>query len=111
MQNFDIFCLSGPTIVRIWVKLKLVKFYKYFSRYNFEKLIRTLIPLNISANFPTIFFFFCSTRDNLQLIDNFSVFELGQFHCPFLDQTLISFICELGPFKEMGVPHWEGLAL
>ena len=42
MQNFEIFCPSDPAMVRIWVKLKLVKFYWYFSRYNFEKLIRTL---------------------------------------------------------------------
>ena len=42
LQNFSIFCPSGPTMVRIWVKLKVVKFYRYFSRRNFEKLIGTL---------------------------------------------------------------------
>ena len=41
-QNFDIFCSSGPAMVRIWVKLKLVKFQRYFSRCNFEKLIQIL---------------------------------------------------------------------
>ena len=43
MQNFDIFYPSGPVMVRNWVKLKLVKLYRHFSRYNFEKLIRTLM--------------------------------------------------------------------
>ena len=41
-QNFDIFCYAGPAMVRIGVKLKLVKFQRYFSRCNFEKLIRVL---------------------------------------------------------------------
>ena len=41
--HLDFFCLSGPTMVHIQAKLKLVKFYKTFSRYNFEKLIRTLV--------------------------------------------------------------------
>ena len=35
-------CLSGPTMVRIWAKLKLVKFYGNFSQYSFELLIGTL---------------------------------------------------------------------
>ena len=43
MQNFDIFCPSDATMVRIWEKLKLVKFFRNFSEYNFEKLIRTLL--------------------------------------------------------------------
>ena len=42
MQSFDIFCPSDPTIAQIWVKLRLVKFYRYFSRYKIEKLIETL---------------------------------------------------------------------
>ena len=42
MQYFDIFCPSNSTMVHIWAKLKLVKFCRIFSRYNFEKLIRTL---------------------------------------------------------------------
>ena len=36
------FCPSGLTMVGIWMKPKLVKFYENFSRYNFEKLIWTL---------------------------------------------------------------------
>ena len=43
MQNFEIFCPLGPTMVRIWAKLKLVNIYRIFSRYNFEKLIQTLV--------------------------------------------------------------------
>ena len=42
MENFDIFCPSGPSMVCIWAKLILVRFYRNFSRYNLEKLIRTL---------------------------------------------------------------------
>ena len=42
MKDFDIFYPSDPTMMRIRAKLKLVKFCRYFSRYNFEKLIRTL---------------------------------------------------------------------
>ena len=43
--HFNIFCPSGPTMVSIRAKLKVVKFYGNFSQYNFEKLIqpRTLI--------------------------------------------------------------------
>ena len=41
-QNFDIFCPSGPVMLHIWAKLKLVKFHRHFSWYNFEKLIWTL---------------------------------------------------------------------
>ena len=40
--NFDIFYPSGPTMVHIWAKLKLVEFYRDFSQYNFAKLIQTL---------------------------------------------------------------------
>ena len=45
MQNFNIFCPWGPTMVCIWAKLKLVDFYRYFSQYNFKKSIRTLDKL------------------------------------------------------------------
>ena len=43
MQNFDTFWTSGPTMVGIRKKLKLVKFFRNFSWYNFEKLIWTLV--------------------------------------------------------------------
>ena len=42
MQNFDVFCHSGPTMVHIRAKTKLVKFYGNFSRCNFENLFETL---------------------------------------------------------------------
>ena len=42
MQSSNILCPSGSTMGRIWAKLKPVKFYMYFLRYNFEKLIWTL---------------------------------------------------------------------
>ena len=42
MQNFDIFCPPGPTMVCIQVKLQLVKYYWNFLQYNFKKLIQTL---------------------------------------------------------------------
>ena len=42
MQNFDTFWPTDPTMKGIQAKLKLVKFYENFSRYNFEKLIRIL---------------------------------------------------------------------
>ena len=45
MQNFNIFCPWGPTMVCIWAKLKLVEFYRYFSQYNFKNSIRTLDKL------------------------------------------------------------------
>ena len=38
-------------MVHILVKLKLVKFYRYFSRFNFEKLIRTLPSIQIKFHF------------------------------------------------------------
>ena len=41
MQNSDIFCHLGPTMVPTQAKLKLEKFNKYFSQYNFENLTRT----------------------------------------------------------------------
>ena len=40
--KIDIFCPSGPIIACIWAKLKLVRFYRYFSLYNFKNLNRTL---------------------------------------------------------------------
>ena len=42
MQNFDAYRPSGPPMTSIRAKLKLLKFYRNFSRYSFEKLIRTL---------------------------------------------------------------------
>ena len=41
MQNFDTFWPSSPTMVGIQAKLKLVKVYRNFSWYSFERLIRT----------------------------------------------------------------------
>ena len=38
----DFYIFLGQTTVCIWVKLKLVKYFRYFSWYNFENLIRTL---------------------------------------------------------------------
>ena len=43
MQNFDTFWPSDSTMMNNWVKLKLVKFCRTFSQYNFEKLIGTLL--------------------------------------------------------------------
>ena len=48
MQNFKIFYPLGPIMVRICAKLTLVNIYRIFSRYNFEKLIRTLSSMNSS---------------------------------------------------------------
>ena len=47
MQSFNNFCPSGATMVCIWAKRKLVKFYRNFWRYNFEKLIRTQQKLGV----------------------------------------------------------------
>ena len=54
-------------------------------------------PLNIFAKFWIILF----TQRQFTLIDNFSVLDLAQFHCPLLDHTLISYIFEFEPFKQM----------
>ena len=53
MQNFDTFWPLGTTMLGIWVKLKLVKFYKNIFQYNFQKLIRTL--KNVLENIPDYF--------------------------------------------------------
>ena len=50
MQNFKIFPHSGPTMVCIWAKLILVKFYRNFSQYNFENLIWTLGGPSLAAS-------------------------------------------------------------
>ena len=76
MQNFDIFCPSVPPMVRIRAKLKLVKFYRNFSRYNFEKLIRTLHCVICYGVFLT--FAVCCKVELLQVISNerFEVWHL-----------------------------------
>ena len=45
-------------MVLIRAKLKLVKFYRYFSRYNFKKLIRTLFHFSFVSeqNSPNTIF-------------------------------------------------------
>ena len=50
IQNFDIFYPSGPAMVHIWVKLKLVKFYRYNSN--------PVHPILFFAYLPLIFLFF-----------------------------------------------------
>ena len=73
IQNFNTFWPSGRTMVGIPAKLKLVKFYKNFSRCNFEKLIRTLVCLKVLLDslwlvwvwLPTLF-----TCDYLLVLSN-----------------------------------------
>ena len=45
MSNFNNFHPSGPTMVCIQANLKLVKFYRNFSQYNFENLIQILYEI------------------------------------------------------------------
>ena len=46
MQNFNTFWSLGIIMLGIQVKPKLVKFYRNFLRYIFEKLIQTLVYLH-----------------------------------------------------------------
>ena len=77
--HFNIFCPSGPTMVCIRAKLKVVKFYGKFSQYNFEKLIQ-----------PQNSYIFSTSNDLTQMVN----FPICVPDCDSYNPVLLYFILQ-----------------